>query len=164
MVIKSLLYTPAQHVKEMDVHLSDCFRRERNADQLLLISRSEGDVFLRIMQYRIINWGNAKVSIPVCNFAHYMCSHCFDTSHESIVLWSFTLVDIFRRVNHLVTFTDLVKFFFSGFPNSDGIDVMWQQQKKDGKDMLNDIKIWQKQSLCLPRIDLERASVSTVVR
>ena len=74
-------------------------------------------------------------------------------------MWSFAFVDIFRRVNHLVTFDDLTAFFPFGFPGKEGIDYMWWQQHVDGVDLLNDPVTWEHQSFCFPLIELENAEV-----
>lgn len=166
MVVQSLLDIPGEYIEQMDVCCSQEFMKYKEIERKLKTLRlldskhpfEDNTGFYQHMHRCVVDWGNAKVSFPLFNFVYSQLA--MPHTDKSIILWSFALVDIFRRVNHLVTFNDLTSFFPFGFPGQQGIDYMWWQQHVDGKDLLNDPATWEHQSFCFPSIELVNAEVS----
>ena len=73
--------------------------------------------------------------------AQVFCS-MIANSPGKIVMWAHTLNELFVRQGRKVTLSDWTMSFPFGVPNDDEYDRMWELQKSEGDNLIDDFNNW----------------------
>ena len=165
-LVRSLIDVPVEYIEAMSSQqvtlFNDAYRQKKRFEcdsyHFNPVFHTQYP-FTRLMCERVNQWGQAQVTFACMQFIITAIPHAF---RGSMILWAYTVVDIYHINERIVTLQDLICHFPFGLPTPEGIKYMWEKQCRPGINLLDNKANWMDDVIAFDPLQLEHAAVINI--